>query len=453
MIGRLHLLAAMVGVSGLLSATDGATRVSRAEAPASRESVADTTLQDYTVDGVRVVQRLMPATGVVAVNVYLLGGVRQLTPSTQGIEALLLRASRHGTRRYPDSTLARAWGRTGSSVEFAPDVDWSVLGFRGISTEFDASWDIIADRLMAPTLSATAVSQARANLQSMLQQMRTSPNGAMVMASDSVLYAGHPYGLAAYGTPATLATIDSAALATYQREQMVRSRMLVVVAGDVPRARVEAAVKRSLAALPMGSYVWTAPTPPPQSTRSVTYLSRYAPTNYVMAVFQGPRRSDGDFAAFRVAADFLSYEITKAVREQNGLSYAAFAGVHDDRTLSSGFIYVSTGRPNDVLKIIRQRLNVLRNPDSLPPGIFLSTGDNNSLTMISRRATSEAQVSALGEATLLQNNPSLASTLSGRDRGMSTSTIRNAITRYFRRMQFVYVGDTTRVTRESFEGF
>src|SRR2546426_3868349 len=50
------------------------------------------TLFPYTTlfrsSGVRVIQRVNPATDVVAVRLYLLGGTRQLTERTAGIEAL-----------------------------------------------------------------------------------------------------------------------------------------------------------------------------------------------------------------------------------------------------------------------------------------------------------------------------------------------------------------------------
>jgi hypothetical protein len=53
---------------------------------------ADTLTTTYTVSGVRVIHR-RTNTSIVAANLYLLGGVRQLTAATAGIETFLLAAS------------------------------------------------------------------------------------------------------------------------------------------------------------------------------------------------------------------------------------------------------------------------------------------------------------------------------------------------------------------------
>ena len=55
----------------------------------------------FDVDGVTVILRHNPANEVIAANLYLLGGARQVTPANAGIEALILLASERGTKRFP----------------------------------------------------------------------------------------------------------------------------------------------------------------------------------------------------------------------------------------------------------------------------------------------------------------------------------------------------------------
>ena len=59
----------------------------------------------FDVDGVTVILRRNTANEVIAANLYLLGGARQLTPTNAGIEALLLLASERGTRKFPGATV------------------------------------------------------------------------------------------------------------------------------------------------------------------------------------------------------------------------------------------------------------------------------------------------------------------------------------------------------------
>ncbi|MES3033423.1 MAG: insulinase family protein [Gemmatimonadota bacterium] len=409
----------------------------------------DSTLLSYTVDSIRVIQRLTPATGVVAVNVYLLGGSRQLTPATQGIEAMLLTASRYGTRTHPDTTFRIAWAGTGSFVATDITSDWTMLGFRGVPSAFDASFDLIGERLTQPTFGEVGVTAARERLRSALRQQRGSPDGEASLVADSVAFAGHPYSLSPYGSEASLGTIDSLAMSQYVQAQVVRSRMLVVVAGAASRAMVEAAVRRAFGGLPVGGYRWTPPPPAPPHKVTVTMLPRTAATNYLIGVFDGPPETSSDYPSFAAATSYLGLRITEAVREKRGLSYAASASV-SDRAAVTGVLYVSTSRPDTVLRLIKEQIAFVTNPDSMPPG-YSFTSDKNSLSNLSRRATSSAQVDALAHAEILQGDYRLANEQPRRMRTVSTSSVRRAAVTYMKNIRFIYAGDTTQVKRAAFE--
>ncbi|MBC7844024.1 MAG: insulinase family protein [Gemmatimonadaceae bacterium] len=426
---------------------------SRSEHPSSdtnRMSVADdTTVLSYVVDSVRVVQRLNPFTDVIAVNVYLLGGSRQLTAATQGIEAMLATASRYGTRSFPDTTLRTAWGMTGSESALEITNDWTMLGFRGVRDEFDRSWDIVTERLTAPTLRPDAVDVARDRLISGLRRRRSTPDGEVTAVSDSVVFAGHAYGLSPYGTDSALARLDSAKLAEYVQTQVTRSRLLVIVAGAATRAMVEAAIHRSLGRVPVGQFTWSAPPPLVTRTGSVTFVPRRTATNYLIGVFEGPAQTHEDYPAFRTATSFLGQLITTEVREKRGLSYAASADV-EDRALVTGMIYVTTGKPDTVLRLIQRQIMTLQDPDSLPSGSTF-TSDRNSLSNLFRRSTSGAQVDALAHAELLQGDYRLADNLPRRMRTVSSTAVRQAARRYMQNIRYVYAGDTTIIHRKSFQ--
>src|SRR5207253_10490895 len=121
----------------------------------------DTLTVAYEVAGLRVIQRINRASDVVAVRLYLLGGARQLTERTAGIEALLLRSSEYGTAQFPDEAARRAMPRTGPVVSPAPDVDWTAVGCAGLARDLDAFWPVFADRVAQPAHSERAGARAR----------------------------------------------------------------------------------------------------------------------------------------------------------------------------------------------------------------------------------------------------------------------------------------------------
>ncbi|MFN7459266.1 MAG: hypothetical protein ACK5U0_17955, partial [Gemmatimonas sp.] len=69
-------------------------------APTSPTVMGDDSLTiKFEVSGIPVILRRVTANNVVAANLYLLGGSRQLTSATQGIELMLLEASERGTQK------------------------------------------------------------------------------------------------------------------------------------------------------------------------------------------------------------------------------------------------------------------------------------------------------------------------------------------------------------------
>ena len=122
-------------------------------------ALAMTTLtSSFDVGGVKVILRESNANNVVAANLYLLGGSRQVTPANAGIEALLLEVSERGTKNYPKATLRRKMSRLGSEIATVPSDDWTMFGIRATTEVFDSTWAIFADRLMNPTLDPEDVS-------------------------------------------------------------------------------------------------------------------------------------------------------------------------------------------------------------------------------------------------------------------------------------------------------
>lgn len=411
----------------------------------------DSVTISYVVNGVQVIQRPNYANDVVAVHLYLLGGTRQLTPATQGIEALLLRASEYGTTHYPGGATREAWGHTGSEIIIHPSEDWTVYGFMGIRQDFDSSWNVWADRLMHPTLGTSAVSLVRGRMVSALRRTRDDPDSYIDMLADSITFAGYPYGLQPAGTEQTLAALDSAALSAYSQSQMVTSRMLLVVVGSVDRSAVTAAVTRTLATLPRGNYVWTLPTLPPRTHSTVTFIQRPVATNYILGLFEGPPASESQMQSFRVATAYLSSRIGHAVREEHGLSYAASAPFIE-RGVSTGGIYVTTTLPSRVLPLIKEQIDSIRNIPLEALGMSYFT-DQFIMDYYGDNMTDEAQADFLARAQLYRGDYHKATEAMDDVRAVDVPRMRSAADRYFRDIHFVYLGDSTRVDRSAFTAF
>jgi zinc protease len=319
----------------------------------------DTSTTLFDVNGLRVILRRNTANDVVAANLYLLGGTRQSSPATQGIETFLLVASERGTAKYPRELVRQKTARLGSAVGVSPSEDWTLFGMTTIASAFDSTWAIFADRLMAPTLDSAEVELVREQMIAAARDMDAQPEPRVRHLADSLAFVGHPYSFAPEGNASTLFSITVGALRNYQSTQMVTSRMLLVVVGNMDRARLVPLVQRTLGTLPRGSYTWSPPPSAPHLGRALVKVSADLPTNYILGYVAGPNARHPDYAALRIASAVLSGRFFTEIRSKRNLSYEVDAPFID-RAIATGGIYVTTVDPNATLRLMRTELTRLQ---------------------------------------------------------------------------------------------
>ena len=274
--------------------------------PSRSHAQTDTATATFEINGLKVILRRNSANDVVAANLYLLGGTQQLTPATQGIEVMLLTASELGTKAFPRDAVRRVTTQLGSTIGIRPTDDWTMFGFTTIRSVFDSTWAVFADRVMAPTLDSVDVELVRARMISGLRQAENSPDPIVNHLADSLSYIGHPYSFSPAGTEPALQSITLDALRKYQTTQMVTSRMLLVVVGNIDRAHLEPLVQRTIAQLPRGNYTWSPPREPPKLGRALVVREATLPTNYLLGYYPGPTARDPDYQVLRIATAVLS---------------------------------------------------------------------------------------------------------------------------------------------------
>ena len=335
-------------------------------APALGQS--DTATTAFDVNGLTVILRRNTSNDVVAANVYLLGGSQQLSPATQGIELMLLRATEFGTKHFSGDIGRQIMARLGSVATIAPAEDWTVFGFTGIRSTFDSTWSVFADRLVAPTLDSTQVELVRARMLTAARAAANSPDPVVNQLADSLTFVGHPYGFSPEGNDATLQSITLGQLRNYQATQMVTSRMLLVVVGNVDRANLERLVRGTLGQLPHGNYTWSPPRQPPKLGRALVVREAQLPTNYLLGYYAGPSARDPDYPALRLATAILSGRFFTEIRSRRNLSYEVDAPFLE-RAIATGGVYVTTVDPNQTLQLMRIEIDRLKGELIDPRGL------------------------------------------------------------------------------------
>jgi len=416
-----------------------------ASAPAqARQGSAPATGPDtgtiaYDVDGIRVIQRHTGSGDIVVANLYLLGGVRQITAANAGIELLLLEASERGTRTYSRDRLRRSMAQLGTTITTHVGADWSAIGLRATRSTLDSTWSILASRITEPRLDSSEVGLIKRQLIAAVGQREDSPDAQVEFVADSFAFYGHPYQLPPSGTVASLSGLTVDALRKYQQSQVVKARMLLVVVGNVGRAQIERLVRGSLAKLPAGTYRWTLPDTLPRWKSGAVTINRSLPTNYILGLYPGPRADSPDYHALRIASAILAGQLFSEVRSRRNLTYAVDAPFIE-RAVSAGGLYVTTVDPGTTLDVMRQELNDLQTGTVDPKAL-----ERLILQFITQyfldNETGAQQADFLARAELFYGDFRRAARFVDELRAITPLDIQRAALMYMRDVRFVYIGD------------
>jgi len=405
-----------------------------------------TLTNSFAVSGIQVILRQSTANNVVAANLYLLGGTSQVTPVNAGIEPLLLEVSDRGTKKYPRAALRRKMSALGSEIVTSATDDWTMFGIKATTEVLDSTWAIFASRLMEPTLDPVDVALLRTQLLFGIRQRRDDPDALAEYLADSLAFSGHPYGIPVTGTEASISAIDAAALKAYHDSQIVKSRMLLVVVGNVDRAHIERLVRGSLGLLPAGRYKWTPPARLPERPSSVVIESRTLPTNYILGYYSGPLANSDDYQALRIATSVLTGRLFAEIRTRQNLTYDVHAPFID-RAASAGGLYVSTASPDTTLKLMRVALTELQ--EGLLDREGLKRLEQQFLTeYFLDNETNGAQADFLARSQLYRGDYREADKFVAELRSVTPEAVRRVAQKYMKGIRFAYVGDPTKLKRE-----
>lgn len=425
--------------------------VAHSPAPEAAAPVPDATTISFDAGGVKVILRRSGVGGLVAANLYLLGGTRQVTPVTAGIEPLLLDASEHGTRSYPRDVLRRRMSQLGSGIVIEPAHDWTMFGFRTTTDRFDSTWAIWAERLMYPALPEREVELTRQRLLAALAQRRDDPDALARYLADSIAFAGHPYGIPVSGTEQSIRSISVEDLRRYHAAEVVTSRMLLVVVGDVEKEQLEAAVRRTLATLPRGEYTWTLPPPLPRVGPAVVTEHRRLPTNYILGYFAGPLANERDAVVLRIVTTALTGRMFAEIRTRQNLTY----DVHSpylERAATAGGLYVSTAFPERTLRLMQAAVRDLK-METLDP-LGLRRMEAHYITdYFLENETSAAQANFLARAEIYRGDWRAGERFVDELRTVTPEQVQRTARRYIRDIRFAYVGDTAQIDNRLLSSF
>jgi zinc protease len=281
--------------------------------------------------------------------------------------------------------------------------------------------------------------------------MRDDPDALLNFLADSLAYIGHPYAFAPAGTESSLFSLTLEQLRNYQATQMVASRMLLVVVGNVDRAHLTDLVGRSFRGLPRGDYTWTAPRPTPHLGRALVKRDAMLATNYILGYYAGPTAREPDYQALRIASAVLSGRFFTEIRSRRNLSYEVDAPFVE-RAIATGGVYVTTVSPDTTLRLMRAEITRLQS--ELIDASGLERLVQQFITdYFMKNETNGDQATFLARAQIYQGDYKAAARFVEDLRKVTPEDVRRVARQYMRDYRFVYIGKPDALTRAILDRF
>ena len=312
----------------------------------------------FDVDGVKVI--LKPTVKqIVNVSLYFRGGVGNYPAEKAGIEKLALDGTLDcGTAKYAAGLFKGKADGIGAELNAVAGLDNGKISLNCIAKYFNEGWELLAAAATAPLYEEGAFGIMKQKKIGELQQSDGNPDAKLRMLAVGAAFKGTPYAINPNGTTDALSALTAAEVKNYYFGTLLnKSRIFIVVVGNVSKEDIIAKVKAAFSALPAGaSYAPHLAEAPAFSFNAVTVEQRAISTNYILGIMNAPAYSSPEYVPFMLSFSELHGLLYMEIRTRRHLSYAPSADLHAS-LLPYADMYVSTTDPRASVEVMN---NVLR---------------------------------------------------------------------------------------------
>ncbi len=426
-------------------------RISIAQPPNDDSSIND--VQEFNFDGIDVLLRESKETPVVTAILFIRGGTSAMpeTEPTASEYFAMTVVAESGSELTTKQRFRRVKLRMGSDIVSSDGRDFSVLTMRSTREHFDTTWKFFSEIIVHPTIDQTEFQNLKRNALVSFQGRRDDPDFLSRTILDSIYFLGHPYGRRP--TKEDLEGQTPEHSLAYYKSIMVKSRMLLVVVGNISRSELEKKMKRDgLTGLPQGNYVQKdLPVPAKANSPGAFFIpiSRNLPTKYVIGYHQIPSKGDPDYYAYVRVRNFFGGFLFQHLRVQSNLAYAPNNDDIDGRTAVE-MITFQTPYVDSAIKIIFKDIDFFQQNTLLESAIKGNVAKWATSNYLKQETTGE-QAGALGQAQLSTGSWRNAFISFDKLATVTGEDIVRVANKYFKNFNWVVVGDTRDVDKKLLE--
>jgi predicted Zn-dependent peptidase len=398
---------------------------------------------EMIVNGVKVV--VQPSGNeIVEILTVIKGGVQNYPANKAGIEALAMRAlTECGTLKDDKNSFKNKLDLVSAQVGGGTNMDFASFRMNCIKMDFDKVWPLYTDAMIVPKFDAKEFERIKDEAITSLKAEESNPDNSIDKMARQVAFNGRNYSKDPDGTIETISKLTPSETRNYYKSIFTRSRMLIVVVGELDKQKIEASVKSFLAKVPQGApFVAKKETYKPAVT-SIKPQDKELATNYVQGIMSAPLTGTADYNAFVLAMRIFYDRHFLEVRTNNGLSYAPQIWFSQGLTPYAN-IYVTTTDPNKYIAVARTLIDKIKK-DGFTADELKNMKASYATRIYSQQETANAQAAALAANEVLHNNWRRANTIKDDMKKVTVADLNRVFKTYVNNITWVYQGNTKQV--------
>jgi zinc protease len=416
----------------------------RESSPSPRLLAEEGKTAAWEIGDVTVIHRQTPQIPVVSTRLYFVGGVGRTTERTQGLEALALYHARWGgtEERDPDE-FADALAEHDASIGTFVTHDYSGFAMRSLRGRYLESLELFAELTLSPEMPHDLFYRLLHGHAVSLSRRDESELDRAQRIAHALLFEDHPYARDPQGTFENIKKFEPDHTRAFYRMLLEPNSMLLVVVGDVDRAKMLERLADSFGRLRSRGVPGAQFPEVDTTTRRLDAHDVDLGAGYLVGVFSAPEPYTRAFAALHLGVLHLANELFTEIRSEAHLAYAVTASVLERRT-SSGLLFVAMEDVMGAWRRASSEIGELREG-----GLSLQALERARQIFTTQhyksRESQSARARMLAAAQIYGGDWRLAERQIELYRSITPEEVQRAARKYIRNLQYGYVGDLSRL--------
>ena len=203
-------------------------------------------------NGLRVLIKRNPAVPLVNVQLYVMGGLLAETDENNGLSNVMTYVSTKGTANYTAEQIVDYFEGIGGTYGAACGNNTFFYKMETMPEDFDKAFEVFSEIVLQPSFPQEELVKVKQQVLASIAQMDNSWWQASSRYFRSQFFVDSPYRRTWQGSKQGVEAIERGTLETFHRENVLASRTVLAVFGDVDPTAVELAVRERFGQMPGG---------------------------------------------------------------------------------------------------------------------------------------------------------------------------------------------------------